>query len=171
MTEVRPDTPSTMPVVVGGADGPVTVAHVPEADMEAVTAELVTFPGARLADLFAAGTDPVTLRAVWALDHDQRYLITETPVAGPRYPALSDIAPAAFAEECEIYEQFGIRPSGGKPLNRIATPPPQAEIELPRLGRAPDEPPADVHALRQKTARTLSSGGGCLFRFAQGLRQ
>jgi Ni,Fe-hydrogenase III large subunit len=146
MTAVRPDTPSALPAVVAGADGPVTVAHVPEADLEAVTAELVAFPGARLADLFAAGIDPVTLRAVWALDHDQRYLITETPVAGPRYPALSDIAPAAFAEECEIYEQFGIRPSGGKPLNRIATPPPQAEIELPRLGRAPDEALEDVHA-------------------------
>jgi len=66
-------------------------------------------------------------------------------VAGSRYPALSDIAPAAFAEECEIYEQFGIRPSGGKPLNRVAMPP-QSDIDLPRLGRAPDEPPQDVHA-------------------------
>ena len=146
MTAVRPDTSGTLPSVVADSGGPVTVAHVAEADLEAVTAELADFPGARLADLFASGSDPVTLRAVWALDRDQRYLITETPVGGPRYPALSDIAPAAFAEECEIYEQFGIRPSGGKPLNRVATPPPQAEIDLPRLGRAPDEPPEDVHA-------------------------
>ncbi|HEY7324414.1 MAG TPA: NADH-quinone oxidoreductase subunit C [Streptosporangiaceae bacterium] len=146
MTAVRPDTSDALPSVVADASGPVTVARVAQADLEAVTAELADFPGARLADLFAAGDNPVTLRAVWALDHDRRYLITETPVFGPRYPALSDIAPAAFAEECEIYEQFGIRPSGGKPLNRIATPPPQAEVDLPRLGRAPDEPPADVHA-------------------------
>jgi Ni,Fe-hydrogenase III large subunit len=148
MSVVRPDTSRAQPAVVagnGGPDGPVTVTQVAEADLEAVTGELVRHQGARLADLFAAGTDPVTLHAVWALDKDRRYLITETPVAGRRYPALSEIAPAAFAEECEIYEQFGIRPSGGKPLNRVATPP-QPGIDLPRLGRAPAEPPADVHA-------------------------
>jgi Ni,Fe-hydrogenase III large subunit len=148
MTTVRPDTSPALPPLLPGAgqpDSPVTVTEVAEADLEAVTGELVRHPGARLADLFAAGTDPVTLRTIWALDFDRRYLITETPVSGPRYPALSDIAPAAFAEECEIYEQFGIRPSGGKPLNRVATPP-QADIDLPRLGRAPAEPPADVHA-------------------------
>ena len=39
------------------------------------------------------------------------------------YPPLSDIAPAAFYEECEIYEQFGIRPDTSKPLNRVALPP------------------------------------------------
>ncbi len=171
MTAVRSDTARALPAVVTAAepqDGPVGVASVSAADLEAVTAELAAFPGARLADLFAARAagyepsgsgvapadaaarqartaDPVTLRAVWALDHDQRYLITETPVGGSRYPALSDIAPAAFAEECEIYEQFGIRPAGGKPLNRVATPP-QPDIDLPRLGRGPDEPPQDVHA-------------------------
>ena len=64
--------------------------------MDVVTVELAALPGARLADLFGTGTDPVTLRMVWALDHDQRYLVTETQVEGPRYPALSDVAPAAF---------------------------------------------------------------------------
>jgi len=148
MTAVRPDTPPKLPLAIAGmvlADEPVTVTQVSEADLEAVTGDLAGRPGARLADLFAAGADPVTLRAVWALDHDQRYLITETPVTGPRYAALSDIAPAAFAEECEVYEQFGIRPAGSKPLNRVATPP-QPGIDLPRLGRAPAEPPRDVHA-------------------------
>ena len=148
MTAIRPDTATQLPRVVvaaGQEDARVAVIKVAAADLEAVTAELVRHPGGRLADLFAAGTDPVTLRSVWALDHDQRYLITETPVSGPRYPALSDIAPAAFAEECEIYEQFGIRPAGDKPLNRVATPP-QAGIDLPRLGHAPAEAPADVHA-------------------------
>jgi Ni,Fe-hydrogenase III large subunit len=147
MTAVRPDTPPVLPAISGAelAGRPVIVTRVPEAGLETVSAQLARHPGARLADLFAAGTGPVTLRAVWALDKDRRYLITETPVAGRRYPALSEIAPAAFAEECEIYEQFGIRPSGGKPLNRVATPP-QPEIELPRLGRAPAEPLAEVHA-------------------------
>jgi Ni,Fe-hydrogenase III large subunit len=164
MTAVRPETPRALPALPGlladaeRSAGPVAVASVPEAELEAVTAGLVRYPGARLADLFAARpggsagsapgastVEPVMLRSVWALDRDQRYLITETPIAGSRYPALSDIAPAAFAEECEVYEQFGIRPSGGKPLNRVATPP-QGDIDLPRLGRAPDEPPQDVHA-------------------------
>ena len=97
MTTVRPDTSPALPPLLPGAgqpDSPVTVTEVAEADPEAVTGELVRHPGARLADLFAAGTDPVTLRAIWALDFDRRYLITETPVSGPRYPALSDIAPA-----------------------------------------------------------------------------
>ncbi len=137
-----------MPPVLAGQEDtgdPVSVARVSSGQLDVVTQELVTFPGARLADLFAAGTDPVTLRMVWALDHDRRYLITETLVDGQEYPALSDIAPAAFAEECEIYEQFGIRPAGGKPLNRIAMPP-QSDVKLPRLGRAPAEPPRDVHA-------------------------
>ncbi|MGO8956466.1 MAG: hypothetical protein ACLQFR_03700 [Streptosporangiaceae bacterium] len=148
MTGVWPDTARELPSVVARADGtdrPVAMSQIAAADLGRVTAELARYPGARLADLFAAGSDPVILRMVWALDHDQRYLITETPIDGTEYPALSDIAPAAFAEECEIYEQFGIRPSGGKPLNRVAMPP-HPDVELPRLGRAPAEPPADVHA-------------------------
>jgi Ni,Fe-hydrogenase III large subunit/Ni,Fe-hydrogenase III component G len=148
MTALRPETARALPPAVAGADqasGPVAVAQVAEADLEAVTAELARFPGARLADLFASGTDPVTLRLVWALDQDRRYLITQTQTDATEYPALSDVTPAAFAEECEIYEQFGIRPSGGKPLNRVAMPP-QPGIDLPRLGRAPAEPPRDVHA-------------------------
>ncbi|HUB41147.1 MAG TPA: NADH-quinone oxidoreductase subunit C [Streptosporangiaceae bacterium] len=153
MTAVRSDTPRAMPPGLAGAvlvkeadaGGPVAVAPVASGQLGAVTEELATFPGARLADLFAAGADPVTLRMVWALDYDRRYLITQTDIDGPEYPALSDVAPAAFAEECEIYEQFGIRPAGGKPLNRVAMPP-QSDIALPRLGRAPAEPPHDVHA-------------------------
>jgi Ni,Fe-hydrogenase III large subunit len=148
MTTVRPDTAGPLPLAMTRGDtatGPVALAEVAATELEAVTARLAEHPAARLADLFAAGADPVILRMVWALDHDQQYLITETEIDGPWYPALSDIAPAAFAEECEIYEQFGIRPTGGKPLNRIAMPP-QPDIELPRLGRAPAEPPQDVHA-------------------------
>ena len=148
MTAVRPDAASSLASVLSAAasaGGPVAVAQVSPGDLSGVVSELVRTPGSRLADLFAAGSDPVTLRLVWALDQDRHYLITESEVDGTLYPPLSDIAPAAFAEECEIYEQFGIRPSGGKPLNRVAMPP-QPDINLPRLGRAPAEPPQDVHA-------------------------
>ena len=85
------------------------------------------------------------LRLVWALDAERQYLITETDVPAGEYPPLSDIAPAAFAEECEIYEQFGIRPATGKPLNRIALPP-HAGPDFPRLGHQPPQEPAEVHA-------------------------
>ena len=148
MTTVQPGPARALPAALARADGrngPVAVTQVAEAEVDEAAAELAALPGARLADLFGTGTDPVTLRMVWALDRDQSYLVTETPVEGPRYPALSDVAPAAFAEECEIYEQFGIRPAGGKPLNRVAIPP-LPGLELPRLGRAPAEPPQDVHA-------------------------
>jgi Ni,Fe-hydrogenase III large subunit len=132
-------------------DGPVVVVAVAAADLEAAVRRLAVTPGARLADLFASGGnpaidgDPVVLRMVWGLDSHRRYLVTESVIDGERYPALSDIVPAAFAEECEIYEQFGIRPAGGKPLNRVALPP-QAGPDFPRLGRPPAEPLAEVHA-------------------------
>jgi Ni,Fe-hydrogenase III large subunit len=157
MTAVKPEAPaqdlaaaetSAPALPAAAADGsgvPVSATEVLAADLGPLTAELAQLPGVRLADLFASGTDPVALRMVWALDREHRYLITESVIDGAEYPALSDIAPAAFAEECEIYEQFGIRPAGGKPLNRVAMPPIPG-VDLPRLGRAPIEPPADVHA-------------------------
>jgi Ni,Fe-hydrogenase III large subunit len=148
VTAIRPDTARAVTPLLASAraaDEPVVPVHVAAADLDAVCAELAAVPGARLADLFAAGTDPVTLRTVWALDRDQRYLITESDVAGARYPALSDIVPGAFTEECEIYEQFGIRPEGERPLNRVAVSP-QPGIDLPRLGQAPAGEPQAVHA-------------------------
>ncbi|HVA61733.1 MAG TPA: nickel-dependent hydrogenase large subunit [Mycobacteriales bacterium] len=104
--------------------------------------------GARLADMFAAAGDrtgDVLLRLVWALDRTGSYLVVECPVAGETYPQLSEIAPAAFHEECEIYEQFALRPAGGRPLNRVAMPP-HAGAGLPRLGRAPTRPIRETHA-------------------------
>ena len=132
-------------------DQPVITAGVAAAGLEAAVRQIAAHPGARLADVFVcAGSPqtnggPVTLRLVWGLDADRTYLITESAVDGERYPSLSEIAPAAFAEECEIYEQFGIRPAGSRPLNRVALPP-GAGPDWPRLGRAPAEPPRDVHA-------------------------
>jgi Ni,Fe-hydrogenase III component G len=93
----------------GATRGAVTV-RILEESLEAATRALAGTAGVRLADMFAANDSPATtLRLVWA--HDRGYLVTEaeTETEGGQYPALSDIVPAAFVEECEIYEQFGIR--------------------------------------------------------------
>jgi Ni,Fe-hydrogenase III large subunit/Ni,Fe-hydrogenase III component G len=130
----------------GATRGAVTVRLLAET-LEAATHVLAGTPGIRLADMFAdnAGDAP-TLRLVWAHEADEPgYIITEADIEGEEYPPLSDIAPAAFVEECEIYEQFGIRPAGGKPLNRLMLPP-HARNELPTLGHPPSQPPTEVHA-------------------------
>jgi Ni,Fe-hydrogenase III large subunit len=155
------DTVSALPGAPGSrpasADGAVITAAVPAADLEAAVHQLAGTGEARLADMFASGGDPapgggpasgtgpVVLRLVWALDAARQYLVTESAVEAGQYPPLSDIAPAAFHEECEIYEQFGIRPAGGKPLNRVALPP-HAGPDFPRLGRPPAQEPAEVRA-------------------------
>ena len=122
--------------------GEVTTFQVASPDLEAVVTDLASL---RLADMFAADGEQPTLRLVWANDGADHagYVITETPIENGEYPALSDIAPAAFVEECEIYEQFGIRPATGKPLNRIMLPP---HADLPTLGRKPRQEPAEVRA-------------------------
>ena len=81
----------------------------------------------------------------WSGRIESGYLVTETEIEGDQYPPLSDIAPAAFVEECEIYEQFGIQPATGKPLNRLMLPP-HAGPDFPRLGHRPDQPPEETHA-------------------------
>ena len=103
-------------------------------------------PGARLADLFGAiEEDTLVLRIVYALDRDGQYVVVEWPLEGPEYPPLSDIDPAAFIEECEIYEQFGVRPSGPKLLNRLVVPP-HAGPDFPRLGAPPPREGREPHA-------------------------
>jgi Ni,Fe-hydrogenase III large subunit/Ni,Fe-hydrogenase III component G len=132
----------------GTGDDSVITVNVAPADLEAAARRIAAFPGARLADMFGAagshptGADPVVLRLVWSFDADRRYLITESVIEGPRYPSLTLAVPATFAEECEIYEQFGIRPADDQPLNRVALPP-GAGPDWPRLGRAPAGPPEE----------------------------
>jgi Ni,Fe-hydrogenase III large subunit len=146
----------------GATRGAVTVRMLPET-LEEATHALAGKASIRLADMFAGGSggssprasraadndgDATTLRLVWALDPG--YLLTETEIEDGQYPPLSDVAPAAFVEECEIYEQFGIRPANSKPLNRLMLPP-HAGPDFPRLGRRPaqppeDQPPEEVHA-------------------------
>jgi Ni,Fe-hydrogenase III large subunit/Ni,Fe-hydrogenase III component G len=134
----------------GTTRGAVTVRVLAE-NLEAVTSTLAGTPGLRLADMFAADGNPVTtLRLVWA--HDLGYLVTETEtetetgfdLEGGEYPPLSSIVPAAFVEECEIYEQFGIRPAG-QALNRVMLPP-HAARDLPRLGHRSPRPPRGANA-------------------------
>jgi Ni,Fe-hydrogenase III large subunit/Ni,Fe-hydrogenase III component G len=128
--------------------GPVVTMRVPVNDLEPAVEMLVGTQHVRLADMFAAqerGGEAVVLRLVWAFDSAHAYLIVESVVAEETYPALSRIAPAAFYEECEIYEQFGIRPAGGDPLNRVALPP-HAGPDFPRLGRPPRLRPRETHA-------------------------
>jgi Ni,Fe-hydrogenase III large subunit len=127
----------------GATGGAITIRTLAET-LEEATHALAGTPGARLADMFADDDgDATTLRLVWA--DESGYLLTETEIEGDRYPALSDIAPAAFVEECEIYEQFGIRPTTGKPLNRLMLPP-HAGPDFPRLGHRPAQPPEEAHA-------------------------
>jgi Ni,Fe-hydrogenase III large subunit len=123
--------------------GEVTTFQVASPDLETVVRRLAT--ELRLADMFASDGDTTTLRLVWANDTAGQagYIITETPLESVIYPALSDIAPAAFIEECEIYEQFGIRPATGKALNRVMLPP---HADLPTLGRKPQTEPEEARA-------------------------
>ena len=139
MTPTRLPIPPSLPRAIPGE---VTTFQVASPDLETVTRDL---DGLRLADMFASDGNETALRLVWANDTPGQagYLITETPIENGEYSALSDIAPAAFVEECEIYEQFGIRPATGKPLNRIMLPP---HADLPTLGRKPPSEPEEVRA-------------------------
>ena len=142
----------TSDLVTAGASravpGGCTVFQVASPDLGAAVRDL---SGLRLADMFASDGDAPALRLVWARDAgggQPGYVITETPIADGEYPPLSDIAPAAFIEECEIYEQFGIRPATGKPLNRVMLPPHTVlpNTGLPTLGRKPPSEPEEVRA-------------------------
>jgi len=115
---------------------PVGVAQVQASQLGELSHELATEHGARLADLFGDESDDgqMMLRVVYALDREQRYLLLECPVDGERFPPLSDLDPAAFVEECEIYEQYGIRPDNKKRLNRVLVPPHRAAA-FARMGR------------------------------------
>jgi Ni,Fe-hydrogenase III large subunit/NADH:ubiquinone oxidoreductase subunit C len=120
--------------------------RVEPAGLEALANTVTHEHGARLADLFAAMRDGrVVIRLVFADDPGQRYLIVESPVRDHEYAPLSDIAPAAYVEECETFELFGVRPSGGKPLNRVLMPP-HAEQTFPLLGWHRHVPPNEVRA-------------------------
>jgi Ni,Fe-hydrogenase III large subunit len=119
---------------------------VAEKDIGAIAHHLTAIEGARLADLFGTHEDgELALRAVFADDKNGKYAVLEWNLDGEEYASLSDIVPACFLEECEIYEQFGARPAGGKLLNRVLVPP-HAEETLPRLGESAPEEGENVRA-------------------------
>jgi Ni,Fe-hydrogenase III large subunit len=125
-------------------DGAVTV-RLDGSELERVT-RVLTRAGVRAADLFAAPrAGGVTLRVVYADDRNATYLVIETDMAGSRYPALSDLAPALFVEECEAFEQFGLLPAGSKPLNRVLMAP-HGEAEFPTVIGERTVSPREVRA-------------------------
>ena len=122
------------------------VMRIEAAGVERCVREMAETPGARLADFFGALEDgELVLRLVYGLDTEAEYLVVEWPVIGREYPPLSGIDPAAFVEECEIYEQFGARPAGPKLLNRLVVSR-HAGKDFPRLGEPPPREGREVHA-------------------------
>ena len=123
-----------------------SVARVDPAEIEAVVHAMAVSEHARVADFFGSIEDgTLVLRLVYGLEPGSGYLVIEWPVDDSEYPPLSDIAPAAFVEECEVDEQFGVRPASGRPLNRLLIPPHAGE-HFPRLGSPPKQEPPQVHA-------------------------
>lgn len=144
---VREERLTIAPGVEARRSGPGTsVARVGPDLLESFLHPLSEIPGGRLADFFGDLEDgELLLRLVYGLDRDSEYLVLEWPVSHHDYPSLSDVAPGAFVEECEIYEQFGVRPSGSRPLNRLVVPP-HASRDFPRLGEHPSHEGREPHA-------------------------
>jgi Ni,Fe-hydrogenase III large subunit len=120
----------------------VTVVRVEGARLDAVAKALTAIPGVRFADLFGTA-DPLTLRLVYALDEQSRYLLVEADAVAGRLPGISESTPGAFVEECELFEQFGLQPAEPHSLDRLVVPPHVGD--LPRLAST-DVVPANVHA-------------------------
>ncbi len=123
------------------------VARVEEPELESLVVTLAEGE-ARFADLFGTpeADGAVTGRLVYALDGEQRYLVIESPLTDLGHPPISDAEPAAFVEECELFEQVGIRPSGDKTLNRVFLPP-NGEATFPLLGGGSRRAvPRELHA-------------------------
>jgi Ni,Fe-hydrogenase III large subunit len=111
----------------------VRIERVAETELTQAVAALADDAGARFADLFGAHDgDQAIARVIYAFDREGRYQIVEAPITDQGHTPISDIDPAAYVEECELFEQLGIRPSGDKPLNRILMPP-HAEHSFPLL--------------------------------------
>jgi len=133
----------------------VRTTRVPAAAVQAVVQEMGTREGSRLADFFGAVEEgALVLRLVYALDSAREYLVVEWAVEGPEYPSLSDVDPAAFVEECEIYEQFGVRPAAPKLLDRLVVPP-HAGADFPRLGAPPPREARTPHAAHYVTGEAF----------------
>ena len=111
----------------------VVCTRVAESELTQAVAARAANEDARFADLFGAREgDAVVARVVYAFDPEQRYELLAAPVTDRGHAPISDVEPAAYVEECELFEQLGIRPAGDKPLNRVLMPP-HAEHSFPLL--------------------------------------
>ncbi|HUB70578.1 MAG TPA: NADH-quinone oxidoreductase subunit C [Acidimicrobiales bacterium] len=133
----------------------VRATRVSAAAVAGAVEEMAARENSRLADFFGAVEEgALVLRLVYALDPAREYLVIEWPAEGPEYPSLSDVDPAAFVEECEIYEQFGVRPAAPKLLNRLVVPP-HAGADFPRLGAPPPREATTPHAAHYVTGEAI----------------
>jgi Ni,Fe-hydrogenase III large subunit len=118
--------------------------------------KIVRVPGSRLADFFGDVEEgSLVLRLVYAVDSGSgAYEVLEWPVVGETYPSVSELDPAGFVEECEIYEQFGVRPEGDRLLNRLVVPP-HAGHGFPRLGASPPREGREPNAAHYVTGEAF----------------
>ena len=99
--------------------------------------------------------------SVYALDRERRYVVLECRVEGDRFPPLSDLDPAAFVEECEIYEQYGIRPDNDKRAQ------PRADAATPCRPLPPARAARAAGVSRATTSRMWSAARRSSFRSAR----
>jgi Ni,Fe-hydrogenase III large subunit len=96
----------------------VLAAVLPQRELEGAVRLLGT-DSARLADLHATPDGAqLRLRLSYALDTERRYLLLSSPLDADEYPPLAEITAAAFVEQCEAFELFGIHPRDALPLDR-----------------------------------------------------
>lgn len=136
----------------------VTILTVPADRLAEAVDVALRHRGARFADLFGTPGDPLTLRVIIALDRDARYLVLEARLAARTMPWLSEITPAAFVEECELFEQFGLKPPEGHVLNRLAVAPVSS----------PQNPHPGEHELPARDTHAPFTVGGQAFEFPVG---
>ncbi len=109
---------------IGRSERDAVEATVPIEHVQEAVRAIAETDGARPADLFGVPEgDGIALRIVYALDREAAYLILVSHIQSDGYPSISDVIPGVFTEECELYEQFGVRPATDRPLNRVAMPP------------------------------------------------
>lgn len=91
-------------------------------------------PIARFADMFVRPAEQGLERVlVFADDQSGGYLRLICPLDESFPVPLSRVLPAAYQEECELYELWGVEPGGGKPVNRVILPPSAETAEPLRL--------------------------------------
>ena len=103
--------------------------HLPAAAVGDLVAQMA--PVARFADMFARPAEAGLERVlVFTDDQSGGHLRLFCPLEEKFPVPLSLLLPAAYQEECELYELWGVEPGGGKPVNRVILPP-SAETEKP----------------------------------------